>query len=38
VGATVPTRARDWGDAVARTAMPMLRVQDFRLTAATHAV
>lgn len=38
VGATVPTRARDWGDAVARTAMPMLRVQDFRLTAATRAV
>ncbi|MEU4642902.1 metallopeptidase TldD-related protein [Micromonospora sp. NPDC023814] len=38
VGRTVPTRARDWGDAVARTAMPMLRVQDFRLTAATHAV
>lgn len=38
VGATVPTRARDWGDAVARTAMPMLRVRDFRLTAATRAV
>jgi predicted Zn-dependent protease len=38
VGRTVPTRARDWGDAVARAAMPMLRVPDFPLTAATAAV
>ncbi|GIJ34860.1 Predicted Zn-dependent protease or its inactivated homolog [Micromonospora sediminimaris] len=38
VGRTVPTRARDWGDAVAHVAMPMLRVPDFPLTAATGAV
>ncbi|PZG24349.1 hypothetical protein C1I95_00015 [Micromonospora craterilacus] len=37
-GRAVPTRARDWGDAVAHTAMPMLRVPDFQLTAATTAV
>lgn len=37
-GRTVPTRARDWGDAVAQLAMPMLRVPDFPLTATTAAV
>jgi predicted Zn-dependent protease len=37
-GATVPTRARDWGDAVSRTAMPTLRVQDFLMSAVTRAV
>ncbi len=37
VGRTLPTRARDWGDAVGPTAMPMLRVRDVRLTAVTRA-
>ena len=38
VGATVPTRARDWGDAFTRCAMPPLRVADFHLSSVSTAI
>jgi predicted Zn-dependent protease len=38
VGATVRTRAREWGDGLGAVAMPALRVADFRMSAVSEAV
>jgi predicted Zn-dependent protease len=38
VGATVPTRAREWGEAFSHCAMPPLRVADFNMSSVSQAV
>jgi len=38
VGATEPTRAREWGDAFTHAAMPPLRVADFNMSSISEAV
>lgn len=38
VAATVPTRAREWGEAFTHCAMPALRVADFNMSSVSQAV
>jgi predicted Zn-dependent protease len=38
VAATVPTRAREWGEAFTHCAMPPLLVADFNMSSVSHSV